>query len=431
MKKIKYLAMLSFAAMVAVASVSCGDDEKGDDGSGSGGGGGSDSGGSTEVVDAFAQKQKLESIARQLVSKVDASQFDNIKDMVDVVKESDGDELAEWFEDCAEACLVNIESGTDVDSVYKYLYKASNFFGSFELSGGEWVEKDESVNCLQFKFKDKNGKNCVLKLERSGNETAIHYEDFDCEDYEWDYASGKYFRYKEEYHFSIPENINLTLTQNGATVVATTVQTKLSVASGDFDYMRDAAEVTTTTTINDYKITVEKALFNAGKSASVQSVVWQKDGEELISATASATGNLSDIDDPVVKTVQVEVKVLGGKARVTGNISDGQTLRRYFDLAADNDQNEKTYKDYISRANKLIDLKVYLDNSSTQSASIRLEPFEESAGYGYYYWDYEPVMAFGDGTTYGFEEYFDEKTFDTVINKVQNIIEDFERWFDD
>ncbi len=427
MKKIKYFAMLFFAAMVSAATVSCGDDgdsTSGGDNSGNGGGGSQQV---DSVTTAAAQKAKLESVARELVGKVNAEEFDNIKEIVDGVRPSDGQEIEDWFEGCKDACLVG-ESG---DSLYYNLYALSNFTGSFELQGNKWENLNAKVDYLQFKFKDKAGNECVLKLTHSGKETTVHHESFDEKDYEyrWYGYYSAYLKRRNVNSYVIPENINVTLTQGGKTVVSTDVHTSLSVGSGDVDITRDGAEVSVTTTVNDYKVVLQKALYSKGTSVSVPSLVMTKGNEELISLTAQATGDISDLDNPVSKTARFEVKVLGGKARVIGNLTDGQTLQRNLENADKNENNETEYKRYINNANTLIDVKLYLDNSSKYGAYLRLQPFEKNKGWGYKAWEYKPILVFGDGSSYTFEEYFDEVTFDNVINKVQNIIDDFVRMF--
>ncbi len=424
MKKIKYLAMLLFAAMVSAAAVSCGDDNE--SGAGDGGSGG---GTEAETLTPNEQKVKLEKVARELVGKVDADQFSNIEDMAKGIEGADDSAISDWADACMDACLLDVKG----DSLYSYLYVASNFTGSFELKDDKWTKSDEKVGYLQFKFKDNAGKNCVLKLEHSGKETTVHHESFDDElyYYGWNgYYYAKYLVSKDKYSYSIPENIKVTLTQGGATVASADIHTTLSVGSGDVDIARDGAEVTMTTTVNDYKFVLQKAVYSKGKSASVPSFVVTKGGEELVSLTAKATGDLSDVDDPVLKTGSFEVKVLGGKARVVGNLTDGQTLKRCLDNAGDNDWDEKEYKKYINQANSLIDVKLYLDNSGKYAAFLRLQPFEERYYGAYSSWDAEPVLVFGDGSSYSFDEYFDENTFSTVINKVENLIDDFVRMFD-
>lgn len=212
-------------------------------------------------------------------------------------------------------------------------------------------------------------------------------------------------------------------------MASTDIHTTLNIATGDVDPYRDGAEVSATTTINDYKFALEKMIYSAGKSASVQSLTVTKGGEELLSLTAQATGDITDNDNPVLKTASIMVKVLGGKARVEGNITDGQSLLRNVENADANKTNGEKYKSFLNTANSLFSVKLYFDNSSTQSAFLRLQPFERQDYLGRSTWRCKPVIVFGDGSSYSFEEYFDENTFATVIDKAQNLVDDFVRLF--
>lgn len=419
-KGIKSFSMLFFAAMVSVIAVSCGDK-------------GSSNDVTTPTIDnettPAAQKAKLESVARELAGKVNADEFSNIKEMTKGVGDSETSILKQWFEGCLDACEVK---KTDT-SIYK-MYALSNFKGSFQLNGNKWEKLNDNVDYLQFAFKDNSGKDCVLKLTHSGKETTVHHESFDREHY-YSYYYNNYFHVetnKEIKSYVIPENANVTLTQDGKTVVSTDVHTSLNIGSGDVDITRDEANVTATTTINDYKFELKNALYSKSTSVEVPSFIMTKGSEELVSLTAKATGDISDLNDPVSKTAYIEVKVLGGKMRLVGNLTDGQTLQRNLENADKNNENETEYKKYIEKANALIDVKMYLDNSSKYGAYLQLKPFEK-VYYSYYSqykkWEYKPVLVFGDDSSYTFEEYFDENTFNNVINKVQNIIDDFVRMF--
>lgn len=428
MKKKQIFSTLLFAAMVAVGTVSC---SSGDD-NGSGGNNGNDNGGNTqtETLTPNEQKVKLEKIARELVGKVEADPFSNIKDMTTALDDTDDDVISDWAKGCVDNCLESSKG----DTLYNYLFVASNFTGSFELQGKKWKLANENVGYLQFKFTDHSGRECVIKVEHSGKETKVHHDSFDYHEYSWyyDYVSHTYTKhavYTEQQTYSIPEYIKVTVAQNGTTVASTDIHTTLNIATGDVDPYRDGAEVSATTTINDYKFALEKMIYSAGKSASVQSLTVTKGGEELLSLTAQATGDITNSDNPVLKTASIMVKVLGGKARVEGNITDGQSLLRNVENADANKTNGEKYKSFLNTANSLFSVKLYFDNSSTQSAFLRLQPFERQDYLGRSTWRCKPVIVFGDGSSYSFEEYFDENTFATVIDKAQNLVDDFVRLF--
>ena len=111
-----------------------------------------------------------------------------------------------------------------------------------------------------------------------------------------------------------------------------------------------------------------------------------------------------------------------GKAKVVATFSDVSLLIQNLDNADENDENESQFKQYL-------DAKLYLDNSSKSCAKVYLAPIED--GYGSYkYWDAEPWLEFSDGSKYSYSDYFNEKSFKTVVDKVQSIVDDFINMFD-
>ena len=118
-----------------------------------------------------------------------------------------------------------------------------------------------------------------------------------------------------------------------------------------------------------------------------------------------------------------------GKAKVVATLSDVNLLIQNLDKADENDENESLFKQYLENANRLIDAQLYLDNSSKSCAKVYLAPIED--GYGSYkYWDAEPWLEFSDGSKYSYSDYFNEKSFKSVVDKVQSIVDDFIKMFD-
>lgn len=426
MKKIKYLAMLLFAAMVSMATVSCSD--SGDNNEGGNGNGGNGGGTPGDTISASEQKKRLESIANEFVDKINADQFTNLKEIAEAIDGADNSAISDWADACMDACLVE----TKGDTVCSYLFVASNFTGSFVLDGNKWTLSNDKVDNLQFKFKDKEGKDCVLKLEHSGKETKIHHESFDRVEYRYiwnEYSTPSEYTHRDIDSLSIPENITVTLTQGGKTVVSTDIHTTLTVGSGDIDLTRDEVEVTISSTVNDYKLELQKALYSKSEKASVQSFVITKDSEELISLSAEVAFDISNPNNPVCKSGSFEVKVLGGKARVAGNVTDGKALQDCLNKAYDNNQNDEEYKRYIEEVNSYAPVKLYLDNSDKYAATVCLKPFKEDPDENHSSWTCEPVLVFNDGSSYTFVEYFDEESFKNVIKKVEDLIEDFTKKF--
>lgn len=350
---------------------------------------------------------------------MNVNDLQEFKTMIDGVDYEDGSEVSKWFEACVDAF-----EKSDSEEGTKYLIKASNFVGEFTLKNGVWKQTKRGGDQLSFIFNDKNGKNCVLTLKGSSDGTLIHHDCFDNEGGYWD--GYKWQEYKDEYRFILPKKMELTLSRNGEVRAMTTINTEVKTA-GEIDLTKDEVEISSVTQIGAYKVEVNKAAFKAGKNAEAKAVI-SKDNEKLITVTASATGNIDNNLEGTYGKVSASVDILG-KAKVVATLSDVNLLIQNLDKADENDENESLFKQYLENANRLIDAQLYLDNSSKSCAKVYLAPIED--GYGSYkYWDAEPWLEFSDGSKYSYSDYFNEKSFKTVVDKVQSIVDDFIKMFD-
>ena len=418
-KNFLLVSFLALAMAFSVASCSSNDDPENIPGGPGNGtetpGGGNDTPGTNKEMTAEA-KQNLDATAQELLGKMNVNDLQEFKTMIDGVDYEDGSEVSKWFETCGDASTVSdSEEGT------KYLIKASNFVGEFTLKNGVWKQTKKGGDHLSFFFNDKDGKNCVLTLKGSSEGTLIHHDCFDDEGGYWD--GYKWQEYKDEYRFILPKTMELTLSRNGEVRAMTTINTEVKTA-GEIDLTKDEVKLSSVTEIGAYKVEVNKAAFKAGKNAEAKAVI-SKGNETLITVIASATGSIDNNLEGSYGTVSASVDILG-KAKVVATFSDVDLLIQNLDKA---DENESLFKQYLDNANKLVDAKLYLDNSSKSCAKVYLAPIED--GYGSYkYWDAEPWLEFSDGSKYSYSDYFNEKSFKTVVDKVQSIVDDFINMFD-
>ena len=397
------------------------------------GGGNDNPGGNTELTAAQA-KQKLDATAQELLGKMNVNDLQEFKTMIDGVDYEDGSEVSEWFEACGDASTVSdSEEGT------KYLIKASNFVGEFTLLNGVWKQTKRGGDHLSFIFNDKNGKNCVLTLKGSSDGTLIHHDCFDDEGGYWD--GYKWQEYKDEYRFILPKKMELTLSRNGEVRAMTTINTEVKTA-GEIDLTKDEVELSSVTQIvvdiSSSTSSNRNQLFVVLRNYSLcfcilsclesRFIYFYLISTNLITVTASATGNIDNNLEGTYGKVSASVDILG-KAKVVATLSDVNLLIQNLDKADENDENESLFKQYLENANRLIDAQLYLDNSSKSCAKVYLAPIED--GYGSYkYWDAEPWLEFSDGSKYSYSDYFNEKSFKTVVDKVQSIVDDFIKMFD-
>lgn len=416
MKHWKHYAALAATALVTLGGfTACGDDETSDPTAP----GGTNNDPALSVTD---QKKRIESVASELMAKVNSDDYKNLNNIYQVIYDANGEQVDDWAQAAAEACKQPGSTNTNL----KYLYTAANFTGRFALSHGVWVKTDDKIDYLEFTGKDEAGKTFALTLKTSGKQTPIHHDSFDDDDVDYIWSESEYDYDRVETHtrnaFTLPQNISLTLTQDGKKVAGAEVVSNVTIASGEeVDLTRDKVDVSATAMVNDITVKVEKAAFNAGTDASTKVTV-TKGSETLVAAQAQAEGKVTESDATIGKGNFV-INVLS-KMRIEGKTDNGAELDRYLNLADKNDEDESLFKKYVAKANEQLDVKIFFDNSKNSSASIVLYPLEENDYYGSY-WYYEPYFAFNDGTKYSFEEYFEEGTFKSVVTQFNNLLESF------
>lgn len=456
-----------FAAVVSVGFVSCGDDDKDDPAN-------PETpiepvepsqGNAMSVAD---QKEYLETVALEFMELNPSSDFRDIADLGQFIQDNyledyDWDAVEDWGQDAFDAAREAIgtkttESETEKWGSYTYKYNyiytnykalllASNFTGHFTARNGRWVL--EKANDLQFIFNDKRGQQCVLKVETSGSVKKVYAFNLDdWKDYDWDsndytYTSNEYYD-RTQCTIGVPERIVVTLTQGGSQVVKTTVKVDLgSIANEEFDISKNSLTVSALTELNNgYKFDVSKVAYTANSNASV-SFSMSKNGTSLV--TIGVAADVSDIPSVNVsafssesfdednydfdkvngKNAFVKLDILG-KVQIQGTLSDVKKFVDYINEADDNDDNERTFKSYISQANSLADVNLFYDGKNVKQASVKLEAFADETWNGRTYWDAEPVLYFFDGSSYStFEAFFNEKDFKKTTDAFKKLADKY------
>ncbi len=405
--------------------VACGGDDSDSDN-----GGGPSSGG-TSIMTSEQQKSKMETIAKEFMSYFKASNFQNVVDITKYANETynddnyNSDAVNRWWSDCLDA-ITELNGVSGYSKNYIRLYIASNFVGHFNANTSTKKWEYTSASDLQFTFKDKKGNTCTATLSTSGEKKKVYVGD--SFDYNWDNYTSETDEYRYKNYIMVPENINVTFTQSGTTIASIVVTTELSgMSSVDYDLSKDSYSATCKMTVNDYTFNTSKVAYSPS-SASVSLTV-SKGSKTLISMSVSASGSVTN--DQVeegnisnVGTVNINMDILG-ELQVKGTCSSCSKFKSYMEKADANDNNESTYKSYILQANSLLDIGLYYDNSNTKQASVFLEPFQQDDYYERN-WYCEPVLKFSDGTTYStFEAFFDETSFQDVIDKFNALIDEY------
>ena len=415
-----------------------------------------------EAMTPLEQKEYLDVIARGFMDKTPASDFNEISKLCNHISNTytdsyDWDEVGDWGSEIFESLKESLgttdkEQEKDSWGEYNYIYTnykalvmASNFKGQFKAIGNKW--ELSKADDLQFIFSDQYGKECVLKLETSGNvkkvfigniDEWVDYKSNSTDDY---YISNDYYD-RTQLTVGVPENIVVTLTQGGSQVVKVTVKLNIGDLSNDkFDLSKNQLTASTLVELNNgYKFNVSQVAYNGNNKTSV-SFDMSKNGESLASVAFSSdisgipscnidamvSGNIDeeDFNNSNMKNVYVKLDIMG-KLQIQGTLSDVRKFTDYINEADDNDDDEKTFKSYVNQANSLANFNLFYDGKSTKQATVTLEAFEEESWNGMKYWYMEPMLNFYDGSSYStFDAFFNDKDFKSVIDAFEKLADNY------
>ena len=395
------------------------------------------------------QKEYLEQTARQLLSRINANDFKPVTDILNYVEEKysgseyydyrtgkyvyegyDNSVLDDWFESALELC-----EGTMSNNVQKNFYTAANFRARFVAGNNGW-EKQGSSDGLEFHFTDAQNQACVLKIWASDRYTKAHLSLLD--ETRWKYVNGKEIQQRYENAIGVPAEATATLTRGGTTLVSVKVNTALKMAKEDIDLATDNYEATADVSTCGYNVVVEKASF-MGDNKAYAAVKVFKGSEQLLSAEAEANGKVRLTTQSEYRYgyyrewTEFEVKEAGrgvfkvdvqGKVQAIGEIKDIDRFLDYSEKTHDNRWDEANFKRAIDNANEELNIGLYYDGKNTRMATVKLST-QTSRKYGEIYYEAVPAIYFNDGTSYSFEEYFDETYFKKVINNFEDLVNDF------
>lgn len=415
-----------------------------------------------EGMTPLQQKERLDVIAKEFMNLTPASDFQNIANLYNYISDTytdnyDWDTVGDWASDIFELLkeslgTTNKEQDKGSWGEYNYIYTnykavlmASNFTGHFTANNNKWTLS--KADDLQFIFKDQNGKECVLKLETSGNVKKVYVGNVDDwvryeSSYDNDYYIGNDYYDRTQLTIGVPENVVVTLTQGGSQVVKTTVKVNLgSISNERFDISKNELTATTLVELNNgYKFNVSQVAYSGNSKASANFEM-SKNGTSLAvvafssdlsgipscNVDAFTSSEIDDInfDNANMKNAYVKLDILG-KLQIQGKLSDVRKYVDYLESANDNEDNEKNFKSYITQANSLLDLNLFYDGKAVKQASVKFEPFAGESWGGYQYWDAEPVLYFYDGSSYStFEAFFNDKDFKSVIDTFKGLADKY------
>lgn len=451
MKKLKLFGYVLMAMAISMTTVACGDDDddnntKQENTANKNGTEGADNtdnaDNTTPTSTPEEQKAFLESTARELLGKVQASDFKNISDIVKYANENylenrnfNSDPVEDWFDACLKVCEV-----TSNDNLVRRVYKAANFTGCFEAGSRGWTQTKTGGDVLRFTFKDANGNNCVLEAKASDSYKEVASPLFDDTDhkYRWNPETSTYEYSSKRYEnvIAVPTEITVTLTRGSNTLVSVKVNTSLEVNGNIIDLERDNYNVTIAAKVNTYEVIVDKAIYKGSNSAEVSTTI-KKNNETLVKVEGKVAGKAKltykqdYYGDRVVDDIEVEpgeawanVNVLN-KVCVEGKVTSVKNLIEVLDDAEDFRYDEAKFNGCLASANEKIDMKVYYQGKSSADSWVKLIGSAHRGNSGMKY-EPTPAIFFADETRYSFESFFDENTFKKVIENFETLLRDFE-----
>jgi hypothetical protein len=395
-----------------------------------------------EALSSTSAQEKLESYATEFINKfkpedqknviTTLNTLANLFDELDTPKgwgDDDDDDayskrakskkniVASYAKNLSES-LSKKDYGKAAEVDDEYFVEFDDYAGIYEAKDGEWVRTDSKD--IVFKFKSE-GKDCEFKAAKKSGTVEETFND-----------DG------EKYKIGAPAGVEISLTCGGETLVSTS-------ASADYK-SRESLVVNVTFTVANLSVTSETSINNT-KLYDKQTV--SVDGNTLIWTEVSADGNhftdishyesLSAEEDAEVKTEDYITSV-SSKVNVMGNLQISYDMKfdDYFSNldAFDYDEEDKASVDEYCRAwNNSYNVKFYYSGSDVQQGTLKMQSVLEDSytsysGRKYERWGLQPVICFeNDGTSFAFEDYFNEDKFADTDNQVQTLFDKYEAYW--
>lgn len=410
-------------------------------------------------------KEYLESVALSFMELTPASDFEVYSNLANFCSEEfedyDWDNVEDWADDAWNSLLVKRGSHDEKESYYysEYIYHyinydalvaASNFTGHFEGRNRSWTYSH--ANDLQFAFNDNKGQRCVALLTTSGATKEVHLGEIESwSDYYYYYSGGKGYteETKNTYNTTIkvPENINVTLTQNGQTLVKVALHIDLSGLNGkEFTSASSLSLSMTTEFSNGYKIRLNQVKYSAGKSAEVSFTFANSKATLLTAHIGGDVQNLpnyklsdivaDDFDDDDLENTAGNLTFARfdviGKVQIEGAISDVRSFVDNIDEADSHSRSQSEMQKYLNKANRLMNAYLYYDNNGKRQAEVSLDAVPEESWYGQQYYEIQPMIGFSDGSRYSsFEAFFNDEDFAASVSAFKRLVNKYCDLFDE
>lgn len=400
-----------------------GNTEGGDNpGDGSGDNGNTD-GGNTDITgDPEQAKNRLESTAVNLMETFPADEYEHMLELYQSLAEYgdeifdedyDLDELENVFEEKIDK-TIKWEELSEYEYNCTLLILLSNWNGEIEFTDHKAYYNKSDKTRVTFRDGDNNVWTADLTFKDVTKEYLGEFVDYYTEGYD-----------AYDITVEIPATAELSVKKNGKFFADVTVKLEYGISEGGADLEKDHAGISTEIKIDDLSLSA-KASYDASSGEASFSETLKKDGEAIL--TSSISGKVTyridedyEFYDVDPSSLKLNIDLMG-ELQIKGTCSDVDQLIGYADQDLESETDaERT----AERMNELINIGLYYDGGNTKQGGVELEPFVDESGQEYYY-AVVPVVVFGDDTRYYLHEYFTEDAFGSLIERAENLLEDYE-----
>ncbi len=450
---------------------------------------------STTVYTAEAQKTKLQDIALELMGKFNPEDQRKAVELADYLGalyedyEWDFSEVEEHYNKDDYQFLNHVTKSVrymvqgDVTSNFatdlfanatgekKEVYKFANIDAEWEAdeAAHTWKYKGKGKGGLVLKFKGPNNVACEAKL--SGVDGDITYSGtYQACDYDTEDENGGHSHKDVPIEVVIPKNVNFYIKEGNTEHFSLNINFDIKKSDHlNFDF---ATKITNLTIAGGVKISKNAAscayLVKLGNESLIQAIGDLKNCGLVDKASYQdwedwfkMYGDMLEAYELQLGSVVGQVDILGGKLTLKTTTTDiTQFIKNSNELYDKYGKNENPnncwYEDYYYQAlynkdkadilNKFLNIGLYYGDSKSLQAQMRWEASYKDVEHQHWnsntqeyedkmhqLWDHDPVIYFpSDGTSYNFEKYFTEKSFNRLINSTESFLNAYirlsQRW---
>lgn len=385
--------------------------------------------------------------------------------------------IVDYLQDQTRASVT--KAGKDI---IKHIIAFPKLYGKFTADDdSESFTFDKSVkDHLEINLYDKKGGEVAIIISSSSNTTRLHCTVTETDNEYNDGLLTDSNVYCDEFIVDVPNTISLNISHNGKNIVDAKVSTSLAVeaeidyeydeyyeyksylySSGGYWYYDHNEDFLNNLSIDFSKINLSTSVdidgycmtagVNVSKSIIRLDNSLKINNDFMYSLNASVSGSFSSVDNVIedlynseepeddvpdiledLKTgAIIEANVLN---KVVVNLSCDHLDDLYnasYDLSETLDDGSiSSIERCVKKVNKTINSGLYLNGSKEKTAYVEIDYFKDNDDYRESYY-IEPILIFSDDlSSYRFENYFTERSFQELIDAYDEIVDNFQDLLD-